>query len=186
MSRAIALNFKALENVGFDKPAQPRILRQNTAMNDQTRIGVPMLDDMISLWWSWHDEADGVPNWTKFKPFNHARMLAHIMVYEQIADRFRCSIVGEVVGNQLPMKIAGKFIDEAMPSENLDDITKRLTNAVENQVPNFVEKTMAWHIGYDLVSYRALQLPFTADEGKCPRVLSVMDFRVEKRPAEAS
>ncbi len=179
MASASQLSITALGIIGGLSASPPKILRENMMMHRDDRIGVPMLDETISHWWSWHQEDGRVPNWTRFNPFKHPKILPHIMVYEFANNRFRCSIVGETAGSHLPIKIARRFIDEVMPPENLQDISKRLISALETGTPNFVDKTMAWKEGYDFVSYSALQLPFSEDNGGVARILSVLDFRVE-------
>ncbi len=180
MASVSPLNFVSVDKLGALPASPPSIIRENMAMGRDDRIGVRMLDESISHWWDWHNTNGGVPTWQYFKPFDHPEILSHVMVYKLEGDRFRCTIVGETAANHLPIKVARQFIDEVMPPENLQDISKRLRGALEAGVPNFVEKTMAWERGYDLVSYRALQLPFVADEDQNPRVVSVMDFRAEQ------
>ena len=180
MASVSPLNFVSLDKLSAMAASPPSIIRENMAMTQDDRIGVHMLDEAVSYWWKWQKATGAVPSWSNFKPFDHPEVLPHIMVYEVIGNRFRCSIVGETAGSHLPIKVARRFIDEVMPPQNLQDISKRLVGALQAGVPNFVEKTMAWKRGYDLVSYRALQLPFVPDAGQNPRVLSIMDFRAEQ------
>ena len=156
--------------------APPRILREEVPLSPEGRTEVAFLDEILARWQSWAREADGVPPWSRFRPFEHPRLLPYLMVYERIGDRFRCAIVGDEATQALPVKLAGCFIDEAMPRENLPDITRRFDHALATGHPNYVEKTMAWHPEHGARTYRALQLPFTGGQGRNPRILSVMDF----------
>ena len=163
-----------LQNAADSAP--PRILREEMALAEDATTGVYLLDTAIAIWDAWNRDAGHAPCWSCFRPFDHPRLLPHVMLYERIDDRYRCSIVGDEAARNLPIRLARRFIDEVMPTENLADITMRLDAALSTERPNFVEKTMAWKAGHDLKCYRALQLPFRAPEGGSPRVLSVMHF----------
>ncbi len=150
------------------------------AIDDTVKVDVPLLDDFLATWFTWCREDGGIPEWSRFRPFHHPHLLPHVMLYEQMEDRFRCALVGEQVRINLPINLAGRFIDEAMPPQNLADITGRLNEALTSGKPNFVEKTMAWEPGYDLVCYCALQIPFSGREGRNPRILSILSFRFQR------
>ncbi len=150
------------------------------ALTDGTKVSVPLLDDFLTIWYAWRREDEGAPKWSRFRPLEHPHLLPHVMLYERIEERFRCVIVGEQAAACLPVKLAGRFIDEAMPAKNLADITTLLNKALSTGSPNFVEKTMAWEPGRDLTSYSTIQLPFSGENGKNPRILSVMSFRTKQ------
>ena len=180
MTIATSFDIGSVGSIGGPTACPPRILRENMAMAREDRIEAEIPDNALETWWSWHDAEGCAPVWSLFKPFENPRWLPHIIVYEIVGGRIRCSLMGETVSSRLPLKMAGRFIDEVMPAENLDDISARMEQALETGLPNFVEKTMAWRIGYDLTSYRSLQLPFRGDNGKNPRIISVMNFQVER------
>ncbi len=157
----------------------PRILREHRDMCATDAVDVGLMDYILEKWWAWKDEGETAPLWSAFKPFDHPRLLPHITVSEKHGERYRCKIVGEAVRSHLPVKLAGGYFDAVLPPENLQDVMMRFGWAVETQAPNFVEKTMAWHAGCDLISYRSLQLPFAGADNANPRIVSVLDFRVE-------
>jgi len=158
-------------------PSPSQILREAMALSEDYRTGAQFLDYAHAHWAALASAAGQAPDWSAFKPFEHPALLPHIVLYQRIDNRYRCSIVGDTVVTHLPMKLAGCFIDDVMPPENLLDVKLRLDAALDTEKPNFVEKTMAWQPGYDLKSYRTLQLPFPGAQGHGSRVMSVMDFR---------
>jgi len=162
-----------------DKPTPPQIIREDMAVTESCHIGTPSLIDAFTHWCALKGDLPHPPQWSAFKPFNHPEMLPHIALYQRVGDRYRCSILGEVAIEHLPIKLAGCFLDEVVPPTNLSDMLYRFNRALDTGCPNFVEKSMAWQPGYDLKSYRSLQLPFIEGETRGGRILSVMDFRVE-------
>ncbi len=173
---------KKLEEIGVvleDEPTPPQILREELAITEGYRIGIPRLDDAYARWRALKGDQPHSPRWSAFRPFDHPEMLAYIALYQRVGDRYRCSILGDVAVDQLPIKLAGSFVDEVVPPANLSDMLLRFDRALDTGRPNFVEKTMAWQPGYDLKCYRALQLPFIEGDGGGGRILSVMDFQVE-------
>jgi hypothetical protein len=180
MSISLSPDLQKVGVAGAPVASAPRVLREEMSMARGQMIGSHFLDEALGLWVMWREQLGYTPDWSSFKPFEHPYLLPHIMLYEKVEDRFRCSIVGETAGTNMPVKLAGCFLDEAMPPKNLADITRRLTHALDTETPNFVEKTMAWQVGFDVNTYRALQLPFPGRNGKSSRVLSVMDFCVRE------
>lgn len=163
-----------------DVATPPRVLREVMSITADDTTSVPILDYMLAVWFAWYQEDGHTPDWARFRPFAHPRVLPHISLYEQIGLRYRCSLVGEEAGRYMPVRMAGKMLDEAMPPENLADATRRMSTALSSGVPNFVEKTMAWQPGHDLRIYRTLQLPFVGQGGANSRVMIVMNFRSQR------
>ena len=158
----------------------PQILYETMAMGVDETTSVPILDYMLATWFAWYQEGGQMPEWPRFRPFDHPQVLPHISLYERIGLRYRCSLVGEEAGRSMPVRMAGRMLDEAMPAENLADATRRMDTALGSGIPNFVEKTMAWQPGHDLRIYRTLQLPFAGRDGANARVMVVMNFRSER------
>ena len=158
----------------------PQVLYETMSMRADDTTSVPVLDYMLATWFAWYQEDGRTPDWSRFRPFAHPRVLPHISLYEQIGLRYRCSLVGEEAGRYMPVRMAGKMLDEAMPPENLADATRRMSTALSSGVPNFVEKTMAWQPGHDLRTYRTLQIPFVGQGETNSRVMVVMNFRSER------
>lgn len=180
MSKSLSSELRNIGVAGAPVAAPPRVLREEMALASGQATGSFLLDEALGLWTSWRYELGYTPDWSSFRPFQHPHLLPHIMLYEQVGDRFRCAIVGDIAGGNMPVKLSGRFLDEAMPPKNLADITGRLNQALESEEPNFVEKTMSWQVGFERNTYRALQLPFPGRNGKSSRVLSVMDFCIRK------
>jgi hypothetical protein len=149
--------------------APPRILREEMALAEDAVTGISIVDTALAIWEEWYRESGHAPCWSRFRPFDHPSLLPNVMLYERIENRYRCAVVGDEAFTNLPVRLARRFLDEAMPAENLADITMRLTAALSIERPNFVEKTMAWKAGHDLKCYCALQLPFRAPPGGNPR-----------------
>lgn len=141
-------------------------------------IGPSVIDEAIAMWWGWCDSLGHLPDWSVFHPFKHPALLPHIVLHEWIDGRIRCAIVGGLPSEHLPVKLHGRFLDEAMPPANLADVTRRLEASLQDGKPNYIEKTMAWKIGYERKSYGALQLPFPERGEVRARVMSVMNFRI--------
>jgi hypothetical protein len=146
------------------------------SIKEGEHVGIPLFDDFLALWSAWQKGRNGAPEWSRFHPLEHPYLLPHVMLYKRMDERFYCTIVGEQANACIPIKLANRFIDEAMPASNLADVVTRLTAALETGRPNFVEKTMAWEPGHDLKSYSALQLPFSDRDDGNPRILSLMSF----------
>lgn len=159
--------------------ASPTILREDMALEPGVTTDIPTLDQALDIWWALHNEAGGTPEWATFKPFKYPALLPNTMTYEKKDGRFRCGLVGEAVREDLTIKIAGSFIDETMPPQNLADITTRLEQALQTGKPNYVVKTMAWQRGYSAKCYSGLQLPFLGKDGTPSRIMSVMSFKVK-------
>lgn len=177
MATSIARRMPTCELPLHGAAAPPQVLREDMPIADDASTSVPLLDDMLAIWYSWYGEEGRAPAWSRFRPFDHPRILPHISLYEQIGTRFRCTIVGEEAGRYMPVKMSGKMLDEAMPPDNVADATRRMSTALSTGKPNFVEKTMAWQPGHDLRIYRTLQLPFFGGEGVNSRVMVIMNFR---------
>jgi len=158
----------------------PDIVCEDYTMVRGDLTGSTLLDEALATWWLWHDAAGAMPAWPVFKPFEHPRLLPNIMVFEAVGQRFRCSIVGETVVRRWPFKVANRFIDEVMPVACLEERTGWLTRTLSGGVPTFADKAEAWRVDDELIGYRALQLPFAGEAGKNPRVISLLDFRVEQ------
>jgi len=163
-----------------DVVTPPRILREDIPINARDSTGVALLDEMLGVWFSWYDEDGGAPDWSRFRPFDRPSLLPHIILLEQIGDRYRCAIIGEEAVRGMCIKLGGRFLDDAMPPENLANILTRFDKTLAMGLPNFVEKTKPWHPGQDLMTYRGLQLPFGDRHGDKPRILCVMNFTSER------
>lgn len=172
-------DFQVTGSLGAEYTAPSRLLHEVKALNRTDIIGIDLLDQMFARWWSWRAQAGQMPYWSEFKPFEHPRLLPNIMVFEWVGMRFRCSIVGENVVARLPYKMAHRFIDDVLSPERVIETNARLCRALGTGVPNLVARQMACAAGDNPTVYRALQLPFAAEQGKNPRILSVIDFSAE-------
>lgn len=156
----------------------PVILRENLQLECGDTTGMEFPDQGLSLWWNLYAATSATPEWAAFNPFKYPALLPHTMTYEKKEGRIRCGLVGETVREELPIKIAGSYLDEAMPATNLPDVTFRLEEAMRTGRPNFVVKTMAWQRGYASKRYCSLQLPFVGKNGETSRIMSVLCFNV--------
>lgn len=155
------------------------VLREIIPIEGSLSTGGSHIDEAISLWFGWHDDEEGLPDWSAFKPFEHPKLLTHISVFRRIDEHYFFVLVGEAVRNWLPSKIQGGLIHEAIPAVNADDVITRSNRALEDRLPNYVEKTMAWHPGHEFARYRALYLPFLCYRDGNDRILTVFDFENE-------
>lgn len=138
--------------------------------------GGRIVDEALALWFRWHDEANGVPDWAAFQPFDHPQLLTHVSLCQRIGSRYRCILIGEIARNWLPVKIAGQFIDDVMSVSNAADLAMRFDRALEDGLPNYVEKTMSRNPSNDFVRYRAAHLPFGCSHDTHARMLTLFDF----------
>jgi len=157
----------------------PHVLREIVSVERSLRTGGTRVDKAIALWFDWQPEVGILPDWSSFKPFEHPDLLAHVSVSKQQGEHYLCVLVGEAVRVQLPVKVEGKLIHEAMPAVNAVDVIKRSDLALEQGLPNYVEKTLAWNPGHDYVRYRALYLPFASAQDGNSRILTVFDFETK-------
>ena len=164
----------------LDSDPAPKILREILPVRQPLSTGGTLVDEALGLWFRWQSEAGGLPDWSVFKPFEHPQLLTHVSVSKRVAGQYLCVLVGEAPKQWLPPKIQGKFIHEAIPTQNAHDVIMRFDRALEDGLPNYVEKTMAWRRGYEYVRYRALHLPFACARDGCSRLLTVFDFETTK------
>lgn len=175
--------FRRLANRQMSTPKLPeapgRILREELPVEPSLVTGGTNVDSALSLWFGWRDDAGGIPDWSVFSPTNHPELLTNVALCEKLGERYRCVLIGEVARQWLPTKIAGSFIDEAMPTSNAVDLAMRFDRAFEDGLPNYVEKTMAGNPEHQSVLYRALYLPFASRDDGNARTLTVFDFETE-------
>ncbi len=157
-------------------PLPKHALRQIVPIEAPLSLGSANLDEAISLWFDWREGETGLPDWTRFQPFKNPRMLPLVSVAKREGNDYRCILVGEGVRDFLPLKIEGKLLSEALPSANGDDVRLRLDRSLEDQLPNYVEKTLEWAANHSFISYRSLHMPFGCEGDGHLRVLTMTDF----------
>lgn len=154
----------------------PLVLREVMPVERSLNTGGALVDAAIALWFRWHDDQGGLPDWSCFHPFEHPQLLTNVSVTKRVGKDYLCVLVGEAVRNWLPPKIQGQYIHIAIPAENAADVIRRSDRALEDGLPNYVEKTMSWNPGHEFVRYRALYLPFICARDDAARILTVFDF----------
>lgn len=157
----------------------PYVLAELVPIDQVLTTGGSHVDEALSLWFGWRDASDGLPDWSLFKPFEHPHLLAHLILCKRIDTLYFSVVVGGAVQNWLPPKIQGNLLHDAMPEVNANDVQKRCNRALDDKLPNYVEKTMVWNPKHDFLRYRALYLPFKSSRDGNHRILIVFDFECE-------
>ena len=153
------------------------ILRENIPVERSLITGSALIDEAIALWFAWSKDADGLPDWSAFRPFDHPRLLTNVSVCKRIGEHYRCILVGEGILQWMPTSVQGRFIHEVFPPENGRDVTTRFTRALEDELPNYVEKALADNPEHDFGRYCTLNLPFGCARDGHDRILTFFDFK---------
>lgn len=173
------LRFGLLKSVfGKARPAalDRRVIHERLPISAPETIGIPQFDDALSFWFA-NRQGDAPPDWSSFRPEKHPTLLPHIILYEKIEDRFFTRIVGDALQSFYPESPMGKFLDETCPPDRLPDVMMRLSRALSDGLPNYVEKQRLWQERSQNFGYNALSMPFGAEGGRAARVLCILQVR---------
>lgn len=141
------------------------------------------------------EEGAAVPPWHAFSPAAFASCLDKLCVIKAgdwRAHEIEFSLCGdhptEFLGNGRPFVLAEMRRDPLQESIYFD-ILNRAGRAIENGMPQYVRKSMAWN-DRNFIEYESLMLPFAA-EGGVQRLLQPVSARARvirsdaRRPGDA-
>ena len=158
-----------------------KILKERLPIREFESFDSGPVDYALRFWFD-NRQGDSVPGWSSFRPEQHPSLLPHVILYESREGRFFTRIVGDTVGTYVSEKQMGKYLDEVVTRDTLDDVVMRLDRSLSDGLPNYVEKMRLWQDDSELYGYNALSMPFGASDGGPDRVLCVFNFNTEFLP----
>jgi len=175
-------SFSRLRDIVLSTTKTNEILFERLPLRQGERLDSELLNSAIEFWFANHRD-DGPPEWSCFKPEQHPALLANIILYERYeGTRYLTRLIGDAIVDFLPTNHAGRYLDEVLPVERLNDVTMRLDRTFVDCLPNYVEKAKVWQLSGSSYDYNALSLPFITRETGCERVLCILEFNVDRTP----
>lgn len=153
-------------------------------LKDEAAVLSPDFRFIFLQWREWADEG-GLPDWSKFDPINHPKLLTHVMLVEFDSSRvedIRIILMGEHVREHFGPCPKGTLCRDIMPKGNFTALVDANRFCAINAKAVYFIKTMHWN-NRDLLRYELLKLPFLKSNGLVT-VVCLLRFKLE--PGSAS
>lgn len=126
----------------------------------------------------WHEKRAGrvAPDRADFSAFVLRPYLPRVLIYElQPPGRFRIRLYGTLISRYSGRDATGKYLDEIMSAEALDDFNTGLSWAIENASPLRATGTY-YFVDRSFVHFESITLPLTAGGNEIAQLLNVTYF----------